>query len=560
ANISIPANPAAPKGATVSPGAPGNCGPDSLNDKFFPTQCRFDNSPFDSLQPLEKRGSVLLNGAFELSPQTELYSNALYSEVRTTSFVQPVPLSSGNPLLSSNPYVAYLANLLATDYPGYKAVKPGQGAFLLPPSSPYYPEALAAQYGQTSEPLNLIYRDFANGDREQADIADTSRIVGGIKGSAAGWDYDVAILYSAVKVHEDLESGYPLYSKIMPLLDTGTINPFGPTTDPTALAAAKATEFVGQSFNSKTSLTSLGGNASRQLANFSTGPLSAAVGAEVRRETFNYSPAEAIQTGDIAGQGGNQLPEDAKRNVYSAYVEANAYLLSSLDMDAAVRYDNYQRVGSTINPKVSFRWQPSQWFLLRASAGTGFRAPSLSDLYASQSLSVTANGTRDPIKCPTFDPNNPACSFQFTTVLGGNPNLQPEKSKTFTLGTVLSPVKNLTLDLDAYWIYLRNEIAVGGLPTSTILQNAQTATEFASFITRDADGNIVTISQTNANLFKTYLSGIDVNLRYAVPIGPGQIFTLLDGSYNYKYSRQNSDGTWTSQLDFGLPTVGGIHV
>jgi len=370
----------------------------------------------------------------------------------------------------------------------------------------------------------------------------------------------VSLLYSQVKVHEDLESGFPLYSKIMPLLDTGTINPFGATTDPSALAAAKAAEFVGQSFNSKTSLTSLGGNASRQLANFSTGPLSAAVGAEVRRETFNYSPAEAIQTGDIAGQGGNQLPEDAKRNVYSAYVEANAYLLSSLDMDAAVRYDNYQRVGSTINPKVSFRWQPSQWFLLRASAGTGFRAPSLSDLYASQSLSVTANGTRDPIKCPTFDPNNPACSFQFTTVLGGNPNLQPEKSKTFTLGTVLSPVKNLTLDLDAYWIYLRNEIAVGGLPTSTILQNAQTATEFASFITRDADGNIVTISQTNANLFKTYLSGIDVNLRYAVPIGPGQIFTLLDGSYNYKYSRQNSDGTWTSQLDFGLPTVGGIHV
>src|SRR6185312_1986129 len=442
ANISIPANPAAPKGATVSPGA-GSCGPDSLNDKFFPTQCRFDNTPFDSLQPLEKRGSILLNGAFELSPDTELYANAVYSEVRTTSFVQPVPLSSGNPLLPGNPYVAFLANLLATQYPGYTAVKPGQGAFLLPPTSPYFPTALAASNGvPAGQPLNLIYRDFANGDRQTTDVADTSRIVGGAKGSAAGWDYDVSLLYSAVKVHEDLESGFPLYSKIMPLLDTGTINPFGPTTDQSALTAAKATEFVGQSFNSKTSLTSVGGNASRQLATFSTGPLSAAVGAEVRRETFEYNPAVAIQTGDIAGQGGNQLPEDAKRNVYSAYVEANGYLLSSLDMDAAVRYDNYQRVGSTINPKVSFRWQPTQWFLVRASAGTGFRAPSLTDLYASQSRSVTANGTRDPIKCPTFDPNNTACSFQFTTVTGGNPDLQPEKSKTFTLGTVISPVRN----------------------------------------------------------------------------------------------------------------------
>jgi len=559
ANISIPKNALVPKGATVSPGA-GSCGPDSLNDQFFPTQCRFDNTPFDSLQPLEKRGSVLLNAAFELSPQTELYANAMYSEVRTTSFVQPVPLSSGNPLIAGNPYIAYLANLLATDYPGYTAVKPGQGAFLLPPSSPYYPTALAAQEGQAGEPLNLIYRDFANGDRQTTDIADTSRIVGGAKGSALGWDYDASILYSQVKVHEDLESGFPLYSKIMPLLDTGTINPFGPTTDPSALAAAKATEFVGQSFNSQTSLTSLGGNASRQLATFSTGPLSAAVGAEIRRETFQYNPAVAIQTGDIAGQGGNQLPEDAKRNVYSAYVEANGYLLSSLDADAAVRFDDYQRVGNTVNPKLSLRWQPTQWFLLRGSAGTGFRAPSLTDLYASQSRSVTANGTRDPIKCPTFDPNNPACSFQFTTVLGGNPDLQPEKSRTFTLGTVLSPVRNLTLDLDAYWIYLRNAIAVGGLSTATILQNAQTATQFASFITRDADGNIVSISQTNANLFKTYVSGVDLNLRYAVPVGPGQVFSVLDGSYTYKFANQNSNGTWTSQLNFGLPTVSGIHL
>ena len=67
-----------------------------------------------------------------------------------------------------------------------------------------------------------------------------------------------------------------------------------------------------------------------------------------------------------------------------------------------MRYDHYQGVGSTVNPKVSLRWQPAQWVLLRASAGTGFRAPSLTDLYAAQATSVTANGTRDPINCPNF--------------------------------------------------------------------------------------------------------------------------------------------------------------
>ena len=86
-------------------------------------------------------------------------------------------------------------------------------------------------------------------------------------------------------------------------------------------------------------------------------------------------------------------------------------IVHSLDADAAVRYDHYQNVGSTVNPKGSLKFQPVDWWLLRTSVGSGFRAPSLTDLYAAQATSVTSNGTRDPIKCPTFDPNNPACSF-----------------------------------------------------------------------------------------------------------------------------------------------------
>ena len=265
-------------------------------------------------------------------------------ETKTTTFVQPVPLSYQNPLLPGNPYIAYLANLLATQYPTYNnpAVQPGDGAFLLPPTSPYYPAAFAAANGQAGQPLNLIYRDFANGDRKTLDTADTYRVVGGIKGNVAGWDYDGAALYSEIKVHEDLESGFALYSKIMPLLDTGTINPFGPTSDPAALAAAKDTEFTGQDFASKTSLASLAGTASREIMPLPAGKLSVAVGAELRHETFEFDPAAAIQTGDVTGQGGNQLPENASRNVESAFAEVYADLLTGLSADAAVRYDNYQ--------------------------------------------------------------------------------------------------------------------------------------------------------------------------------------------------------------------------
>jgi iron complex outermembrane recepter protein len=560
ANIAVFPAPAKGLPTTINPGL-GNCAPSLATDVNFPAQCRFDNSPYDSVQPDTKKGNGVLNAHYQISDTTQLYAEGSFAHVETLTQVQPVPLSYQNPLLPSNPFLAYQANLLATQYPTYHnpAITPTAAAFLLPPSSPYYPTAYAAAHGMANLPLNLIYRDFANGVRLEEDTADTTRAVGGWKGNLLGWDFDTSLLYSEVKVKEDLKSGFPLYSEIMPILDSGIINPFGPTTDPSALAAAKGAEFVGQDWSSKTSLASLSGSASRAFFDLPGGPLSGAIGAEIRRETFVYDPSAAIQTGDITGQGGNQLPEDASRSVESAYLEVNMPIVHMLNADAAVRYDHYQGVGSTVNPKGSLKFQPFEWWLLRASVGSGFRAPSLTDLYAAQATSVTSNGTRDPIKCPAFDANNPACSFQFSTVTGGNPNLKPEKSTTLTWGTVFQPVQNLSLGLDTFWIYLKNAIVVGGLPVSTILQNAASATQFANLIQRDANGNIVFISQTNANLFKENVTGTDIDFKYAFDIGNyGRFTVLLDGTYYYKFSTQNPDGSWTGQIDKGLTTVSGV--
>jgi iron complex outermembrane recepter protein len=557
ANVAIPAATSLTgKAQTLNPDV-GNCGPNSITDKNFPAQCRFDNSGFDSLQPEQKKISETFNGHLAIGDDSQLYLEQSFGQTKTITQVQPVPLSNGNPLLPGNPYVGFLANLLATQYPTYPtAGLLGNGAFLLPPSSPYYPTAFAAANGQAGLPLNLIYRDFANGPRVQEDVSNALRVVGGVKGNVLGWDYDAGLLYSEVKVHEDLLSGFARYSLIMPLLDSGTINPFGATTDPAALAAAKAAEFTGQDLESKTSITSLNGTASRSLLPLPGGELTGAVGVEARRETFDYNPSAAVQSGDITGQGGNTLPESAARTIESAFFELNAPVVHGLDADAAVRWDHYQGVGSTVNPKGSVKWQPESWVLVRGSIGSGFRAPSLTDLFAAQAHSVTSNGTRDPIKCAVFDPNNPACSFQFTTVTGGNPNLQPEKSTTLTFGTVFEPVKNLSIDLDSFWIYLKNQIVVGGLGVGTILANAASATQFASFITRDANGNIVSIAQTNENLFKSTVSGLDSKMRYSFDLPAGRVSLLGDSTYYYKYSVQNADGSWTGQLDKGVNTVG----
>jgi iron complex outermembrane receptor protein len=560
------------RGVLASPTVP-NCGPVSQVSPYAPTRCSFDNSPFISVLPGSEKANLLFNGRMTLSASAEGYFESSYSQTKTKSTTQSVPLAYNNNLIATNPYNAVFRNLVATQYPALAAVPFATtfgaqfpSVFLLPPSSPYYPAAFAAANGMAGMPLALNYRDEANGVRNTVSQADNIRFMTGVRGNLAGWDYDTGLLYSQSKVKEDLLNGYPLYSKLLPVLNSGRINPFGPTTDPKALADARAADFVGTNYNTETSTVSLDAKGSRELFTLAAGSVNLAVGGEVRREKFQYDPSIAIQTGDIVGIGGNQLPVKAARNVASAFAEVNVPLLKTLEADAAVRYDNYQNVGSTVNPKMSIRWQPSAVLLVRSAVGTGFRAPSLTDLYAAQASSVTSNGTRDPIRCPDIRTGAPAdCNNQFSTITGGNPDLKPEKSLSYTFGIIVEPIRDMSIGFDAFRVNLKNAIVGGGLSTTYILSTAARAAQYAAYLRRGpADSNpsgvgpITGILQTNANLFKTQMSGVDVDAKYALRLAQDKLTFRLNGTYLNKYDVQGPDGTYTSSLDQALSTGGGV--
>ena len=560
-----------------SPAFP-DCGPTGIVSPFFignatsGTACRFENSPFLDVSPALKNEHALFNGSFRLNAHADAYFESGWTHNEFEYHTQPVPISEATALPSTNPYIGFLNNLINTQYPNLPAglrrfATLGQTLVLLPPSSPYYPTAFVRSLGlDPTQPIGFRYRDFANGLRDTRDSSDNYRLVAGLKGDYAGWDYDSAFLYSESKAASKLLSGYPLYSKILPILDSGIINPFAPTTDPQAIAAAQGAEFHDNIYSSKTSNTSWDIRGSRDLYQMQAGPLSMALGGEVRQEKFSFNPSAQFQIGDVAGFGGNILGVDKTRHVGSIYTEFAVPIVRNFDMDVGVRYDNYQTVGSTTNPKVSFRWQPTQQLLLRASGGTGFRAPSLTDLYNPQASSVTANGTRDPIRCPNPATGAPSdCNNQFPTITGGNPDLQPEKSWSSTLGVVFEPVPAISVGLDAFWIELKNSIVIGGLSTNFILANAANATQYSSFLIRGApDGNasgvgpIIDIIQTNANLFKVKVSGYDVSLQARPKVAVGRLSLRLDGTYFWQFDRQNADGTYTPQVDQAIQAAGGV--
>ncbi|MFC5511596.1 TonB-dependent receptor [Massilia jejuensis] len=568
-SIAFPANVVLNSRGTLANPALPNCGPVSLVSPFSSTRCTFDNSPFVSLQPDLEKASFMANGRMRLADEAEAYFESGFTKNKITSTTQAVPLAYNAVTTASNPYVPAFQQLIA-QYPGMAAkygTNIGRGGFILVPSSRYYPAAFAAANGLSGLPLLLNYRDVANGERNTLDVSENARLVVGARATLAGWDMDSAVLYSQSKVHQNLLTGYAQYSKVLPIFNSGVINPFGETADAAALEAVRAGEFRGTSYASKTSTTSVDIKGSRELFTLPAGAVGMALGAELRREKFAYDPSVAIQTGDIAGLGGNAFPVVGARNVGSLYAELGVPILAKLDADVAVRYDRYQGVGHTVNPKASLRWQPVDSLLLRSAVGKGFRAPSLTDLYTPQATGITGNGSRDYLRCPTLATGAPRdCNFQFSTITGGNPNLKPEKSLSITAGVVWEPVKNASISLDAFRIDLKDAIVVGGLSSVYFLANAERTAQFAQFINRGAaDGNpagvgpIESIVQTNANLFRTKVAGVDLDGVYRLRFGERNRVNLrLSGTYMHKYDTQGPDGSYTSALDRALNASGGV--
>jgi iron complex outermembrane receptor protein len=214
--------------------------------------------------------------------------------------------------------------------------------------------------------------------------------------------------------------------------------------------------------------------------------------------------------------------------------------MQNLEASLAARWDHYSDVGSTTNPKASFRWQPHKTFVLRGSASTGFRAPTLFEKNAPLSRNDTSNSYNDPILCPggVAQPgSNPLrdCDLQQFKLQGGNPELQPEKSRTFALGAVFEPTPAVTLALDYFNIRLREKI--GALPEQAIYGNY---TKYADRFLRFPDGSPNAILDLNENLGKVRTDGVDVSLTWRAPRTDFGNFTFtLDGTYIHNYEYQN---------------------
>ena len=330
-------------------------------------------------------------------------------------------------------------------------------------------------------------------------------LIVGWKSSIAGWDTDLSQTYGSNKLRYNINH---------------TMN----------ASIANKDLLAGGSGLSPTSFDAGGFGFSQATTNFDVsrffpdllGGSNIAFGAEYRKEKYNivagelgsYNDADGVGFGGNAGSQGfpGFFPSDAtnrSRNSQALYLDWEASLTPSLTLDAAIRREHYSDFGSTTTAKLSGSYKLSKEFLLRGSVSTGFRAPSLQQLYFSSTFTDFIAG--QPLDV-VLAPNGSTVANA-----AGVPSLKQEKSKNFTAGFTFKPSADTAFTADLYQINIKDRIVLSGRfdadnypALGTILQ-----------------GLGVGQAQFFVNSVNTRTRGLDLTASNRSKLGAGQLATFL---------------------------------
>lgn len=522
-------------GDSVNPAGPGcTTGVHLIPDGG--TGCLMTTSSFVDYIPRNVRDSGLIRGTMKLG-EHELGVEYLTSQSIVATTIAPVP------------YGGLYMNRLRPD-----------GT-----ANPYYPTSgLDPAYTEAFMPdgvqpgfAHVKWRDMPNGVRQDKNTNRQQRLVVSLQGNIGGWDYESAVTWNENRVQEQL-FGYSDGGIITQGVLNGVINPFG---DQSAAGTAllNSAALSGTIQTARGQSTGADFHASREVGDWLNAGRAAALALGVQGTYDKFTSAANTEFAErvVASTGIDPNTfNSGTRHVFAGYGELNVPINKTLDVTGSVRFDKYSDFGNSTNPKVSFRWQPTQSVMLRGSYSTGFRAPSLYEIHSAQTYTNTAGTYDDPINCPGGTPlpghsRAANCSQQFQVLGGGSNTLQPEKSKNATLGLVIEPLKGLSVGFDFWALKLDHQI-------STLSQDDVFAdpVKYASVYHRNPNGELSVdgsqcpnpatcgyVDLRNQNLGGIITNGLDLSANYRLRSAAYGNFTFASNTtYVHKYEYQNSEG------------------
>ena len=412
-------------GAVAQPLVP--CGPGGTlvnNDPSNPgSYCAQNQALFGQIQPEMKRTGVYGRLTIKISDDTTAYVGASYYDTKTIVRAVPAQIQTSTPNNTNS--IALPVTL-------------SDGRL-----NPYNPFAADGNVAL----LNFAFPDIPGGAKNDNHNV---RIVGGVHGRWGEWDYDSALVLNHTSLDVD-NIGFLNYAALINDINTGAYNFTNPGANSQALRAALAPVL---SKTSTSDLQSLDFRASRTLADLGGGALGLATGIDLRKERQDDPDLNP----NLAAQGLGVAHTKGHRVVRGAYVELDAPFLESLEVDASGRFDRYSDFGSNFSPKVGIKWKPIEQIAVRGTWSKGFRAPSFAE-----------NGSSAAEGFATFTPpadfqdahggSGYVQPYPLAFLTSANPRIQPEKSKSFTLGVLLQPWDRFSASIDYYQIKKTGVIA-----------------------------------------------------------------------------------------------------
>jgi iron complex outermembrane receptor protein len=497
---------------TINPAVP-TCAPPA--NLYLPTgtggvdACTYNYMGDTELYPKSEKANLLSRGVLQLNAENQLYAEVALSRSKTW-------------------YAASSARV--TGYLDYRKI-PALAKYDL------LSEEASADDDVPGE-VQVNVRLNEAGRRTSELISESQRFVVGWTGSRNGWDYDIGLNHSVNTIKDRDTHGYLLYDKLLEGIADGRINPFGPSSQ-AGVDLINSIQVNQEVRHARGTMDSLDFKVSHAVGTLAGGDAALAVGGEMRREKTEFNPSALLMSdninNDFAPAGGEAT--SYARNIKAVYGELLLPFTKQWEAQLSARYDHYQVVGGAASPKVGVSYTPTSTMLFRASAGRGFRAPSMTELYRPTQIGSTAT-LPDPVYCATVDNNYADCAENWEAHRYSNPNLKPERSRQFSVGMVLQPSKQVLLSLD-YWNIKRTDL-IAEIGDDIILANPS---KYGSLVHRDEDGYIEYIDMFKENRGAQKAAGFDLTIDYkGVQTWAGRFGGRLSGTYVTDSKIQNEVG------------------
>lgn len=602
----------------ISSAVAGGGGVNQLNaagDALVPTYNTFNFAPFNFFQTPLERYNIFGAARYEVTPGIEVYTRAMFTKSTVSLQLAPSGLFGDTwqfPL--NNPFIneTIRQQICAAATVAVDPVTCTAAGAAANPTDPNYLEV----------PVTINRRLVEQGPRNNTIITNQFQIWAGVRGGLTGTiDYDINASYGESS-RTNTRTGWGLKSRVQQALlanDPNTcsdpsngcfpINLFGggvgTNIDPRSVA------FFNQpaAFTDSTSLSTVNASLSGDLGEtgfFTQTPIGFAVGVEYRE--YNASRVADVSAGtqdEVLGTGAPSPTFNGAYDVIEGFAELIVPILEdvpgfyNLTLEGGIRVSDYSNTGTSVTYKAGGTWEPIEGYRVRGIYQRAVRSPNIGELFLPTTTGLTGL-TTDP--CAGANPvgnatltaiciaqGAPAAlvnagviqqpsAAQINATTGGNPNLDVEKSESYTIGIVLTPpqVPGLALTVDYYDITITD--AISAFTPDDILTPCYGANNdgngsnpaLCSLIQRNplngtlnGGGDTPGIIPLLTNQGRIATSGIDFRLNYNRPVSFGSLNFDLTGNWTDKSTFQATPaglnrecvGQYSSNCDFSTGAV-----